>query len=137
MNAITPFVASLLICSFACKLSADTPQIRLSVEAHGENGDDARIVSALSREFRKLDGVLVIDTQPALKITCVVVRLTASGQKMQTGYAASIAVTNGDDRLISHNIQVHRSIDQLAHEIAIGIDGTVIEEMRRAAQSPR
>lgn len=29
------------------------------------------MVSALSREFRKLDGVSVTDIQPALKILCV------------------------------------------------------------------
>jgi hypothetical protein len=73
MNAIRLFVASLLMCSFACNLSADTPQIRVSVEAKGKNGDDARIVSALSRELRKLDGVSVTDAQPALKIYCLVI----------------------------------------------------------------
>jgi hypothetical protein len=131
---IIPFIASLLICSFACNSLGDTPQIRLSVQAQGDNGDDARMVSALSREFRKLDGVLVTDTQPTLKITCMVIRLTARGGKLRTGCASSTAVTDADDHLITHIAQSGRDIDQVAHEIAISFDGTLIEEMRRAAQ---
>jgi hypothetical protein len=65
MNAIVSLVASLLICSFACNLSADVPEIRVSVEAQGENGDDTRMVSALSHEFRKLDGISVTHTTGA------------------------------------------------------------------------
>jgi hypothetical protein len=76
---IIPFVACLLICLFPCNLPADIPQIRLSVRAHGENGDDARMLSALSHELRKLDGVVVTDTQPALKVTFAVMRLTDQG----------------------------------------------------------
>jgi len=41
-----PFVASLLICSIACTSSADTPQIRVGIQAKIENGNDAQIVSA-------------------------------------------------------------------------------------------
>jgi hypothetical protein len=44
--------------------------------AQGDNGDDARMISALSHKFRKLDGVSVTDTQPALNITCVVIQNT-------------------------------------------------------------
>jgi hypothetical protein len=69
-----PFVASLLICSIACTSSADTPQIRVGIQAKIENGNDAQIVSALSREIRKLDGISVTDSQPALKISCVVIK---------------------------------------------------------------
>src|SRR5262249_7202595 len=32
MNAITPFVASLFICAFACNSSPDTPPIRLNAD---------------------------------------------------------------------------------------------------------
>ena len=70
---ITQFGASLLICWFACNLSADTPQIRLSVQVEGD--DDVQMVSALSREFRKLDGVSLADTQPTLIIRCVVYQI--------------------------------------------------------------
>jgi hypothetical protein len=133
---ITPFVASLLMCLLACDLSADTPQIRLSVQAQGEHGDDARMVSALSHEFRKLDGVSVTDTQPALKVTCVVIPLTATraGDKIRTGYACSVAVVGADDHLITHLVQAAATIESLAHEIAVDLDGSVIEEMRRTAR---
>jgi hypothetical protein len=127
-------IATLSICTLASKPLADTLQIRVSVGAQGDNGDDARMVSALSREFRKLDGVLVTDTQPVLRITCVVVRLNHSGGKTPAAFAASVAAAGSDDRLITHLVQTASSIDILAHEIAITFDGAVIERMRRAAQ---
>jgi hypothetical protein len=80
---ITQFVASLVICLLTCDLLADTPQIRVSIAAHVEDGDDSRFVSALSHEFRKLDGVLVTDTRPALKISCGAM---TSDNKMIAGY---------------------------------------------------
>jgi hypothetical protein len=131
---LMPLVASLLICSFSFNLSADAPQIRVSVAAEGLGGDTPSMVSALSREFRKLDGVLVTDTQPELKITCTVMRLTANSGRFQTGYAASVAITESNDRLIAHNVLTHNTIDALAHAIAVNVDGAVIEEKRRAAQ---
>jgi len=139
MNAIIPFAAGLPICSFACDLSAETPQIRVSIQAKGENGNDAKIVSALSREFRKLDGISVTDTQPALKIVCVVIRdelvEPRSGDKIPLGYAASAAIVNGvDNRFLLNLVHTDATIDRLAHEIAIETDGTIIEPMRRAAQ---
>jgi hypothetical protein len=136
MNAIIPFVASLLICSFACNLSADTPQIRVNVQASGGNGDDARMVSALSREFSKLDGVSVIDTQPAIKIDCVIGRkfVLLSVKNVPIIYASSVAVTTFDGHLVTHLLLTHTTIDGLAHEIAVALDGKVIEPMRRAAQ---
>jgi hypothetical protein len=73
---ITPnrFCRCLLICLFACNLLADTPPIRVSIEGKCSECDEAQMVSALSHEFRKLDGVLVADTQPALKIDFGVMR---------------------------------------------------------------
>jgi len=134
MDAIISLVASLLIWSFVCNLSADVPQIRISVDAQGNKGDDTRMVSALSHEFRKLDGVSVTDTQPALKITCVVIPLTQDGGKTRTGYACSVAVIRADDQTITHRVQVDATIDSLAHAIAVDLDGSVIEEMRRTAR---
>jgi hypothetical protein len=131
---IIPFFASLLICSFSFNLSADTPQIRVSIDAQGLGGDTPSMVSALSREFRKLDGVLVTDRQPELVITCSVMRLTANSGKFRTGYAASVAIADSNGRLMSHNVLTHNTIDELAHEIAVNVDGTEIEERRRAAQ---
>jgi hypothetical protein len=60
-----PCIASLLICLSARNLSADTPRIRVSVAVRGD--DEPQMLSALSHELRKLDGVLVTDTEPALK----------------------------------------------------------------------
>jgi hypothetical protein len=133
---IIPFVASLLIGSFPCNLSADTPQIRVSVQAQGDNGDDARMVSALSREFSKLDGVSVTETQPAIKIDCVFGRkfVLLSGKNVPIVYASSVAVTTFDGHLVTHLLLTHTTIDGLAHEIAVALDGKVIEPMRRAAQ---
>jgi hypothetical protein len=130
MKAIIPFVASLLICSFACNLSAGTRQIRVSVQAEGRNGDDARMVSALSRELRKLDGVSVTDTQPPIKIFCVVIHIHTRLE----AYATSVAVTDRDGRLFAHFVHASSSIDEVAHEIAVNLDGKLIEPMRRAMQ---
>jgi hypothetical protein len=73
-------------------------------------------------------------TQPALKITCVVMPLTQGGGKTRTGYASSVAVASADDHLITHLVQAGRTIESVAHEIAVTLDGTVIEEMRRTAK---
>jgi hypothetical protein len=133
------FVAGLLICLLPCNLSANTPPIRVSIAVEGDIGENARIVSALSHEFRKLDGVSVTDTQPALKISCGVITNFAelirdTSRRAPTGYASSIAVTTADDRFITHFVFTDSDIDSLAHRIAVAVDGGVIEKMRRAAQ---
>jgi hypothetical protein len=130
MKAIIGFVASVLICSFACNLSADTPKIRVSIEAQRHNANDAQMISALSHEFRKLDGVSVSDTPPALKVSCLVVD-TICGDG--SGYAASVAVSiNGI--FDQHFVLTNTTIDSLAHAIAIAVDGSIIEGLRRIAQ---
>ena len=137
MKAIIPFVASLLICSFACNLSAGTRQIRVSVQAEGRNGDDARMVSALSRELRKLDGVSVTDTQPPIKIFCVVIHIHTLyfvEPFRVEGYATSVAVTDRNGRLFAHFVHASSSIDEVAHEIAVNLDGKLIEPVRGALQ---
>jgi hypothetical protein len=130
-----PFVASLLICSFAFNLSADTPQIRVSLVVKGD--DEAQMVSALSQELRKLDGVLVTDTQPALKIICLVYHHfmpTRGYGNVSTGYSGSVVVTDADSRLTDHILRADNTIDALAHELVITVDGSDIERIRRAAQ---
>ena len=113
-------------------MSADTPHIRVSVHATANpDGDTPSTIGALSREFRKLDGVLVTDKQPELKISCSVIRLTVESR---TGYAASVAITDSNDHLIAHNVLIHNTIDELAHKIAVDTDGAVIKKKRRAAQ---
>jgi len=59
------------------------------------------MLSALSHEFRKLDGVSVTDKQPALKVDCITIQIHAEGVKL-VGYAASVALTNIDDQIIGH-----------------------------------
>jgi hypothetical protein len=59
MIRFIPFVAGLLICSLGSNLSAGTPLIRLSIQANCPDYDKEQMVSALSHEFRKLDGVSV------------------------------------------------------------------------------
>ena len=93
------------------------------------------MISALSHEFRKLDGVSVTDTQPALKIGCVVmVATTDSASHVTVGYASSVAITDIDGRLINNWLFIETTIDTLAHRIAVAVDGNVIEQMRRDAQ---
>lgn len=139
MNPITPFVASLLICSFPWNLSADSPQIRVSIQARVHNGDDARMLGALSHEFRNLDGVSVTDTQPALKIYCDVnyplpVQSKTMFQIMASLYAASVTIITPDGRLIAHFVETSSTLHQLAQEITIRVDGGVFEPMRRSAK---
>jgi hypothetical protein len=100
-------------------LFADSPKLRISVDAQSHQGDSGKMVSLLSSEFRKLDGVLVTDTQPEAKVTCVFASLTRGGAP-PTGYAASIAVTGPDDRLVTHSVYANSTLEKLAHEIALG-----------------
>jgi hypothetical protein len=79
-------------------------------------------------------GVSVTDKQPALTIVCDVTPLVTPSQKIPLGYAAAVAVLNANDQLVAIMAQTHVTIDGLAHEIAIKIDGTTIESMRRKAQ---
>ena len=102
------FVLSLLICSFTCNVSPDTPPIRISVQVQGD--DDVQMFSALSREFRKLDGISVNDTQPALTIHCIVFTKIQrhGGSRALKGYAASVSIIAPDGRLITHScLDVH------------------------------
>jgi hypothetical protein len=133
---ITPnrFCRCLLICLLACNLLADNPPIRVTIEGKCPDCDEAQMVSALSHEFRKLDGVLVTDTEPALKIDFGVMRLRDSTGHVLNGYAPSVAVTSIDNRLTAHLVTTDNTIEKLAHRIAIGVDGSVIKQMRRDTQ---
>jgi hypothetical protein len=127
MRAITLFVVSLLIWAFTYNSSADTPQIRLSVQVVGDEPDDVQLLSALSQEFRKLDGVSVTDNQPALRIRRVVIH-------SPHGYAASVAIMWPDGRPATHIYYTSPTVDVLAHTIATVLDGSFIQQMRRAVQ---
>ena len=130
-------IASLSICLFAYNLSADTKPIRVSVAVHCSSRDEAQMRSAVSHEFRRLDGVSVTDTQPALKVTCAIMQLLPTPDSPVTGYAASVATTTIDDRLIGLFVYTAGTVDGLAHRIAVAVDGDAIEPMRRAAQPSR
>ena len=134
-NTIVSLVVTLLTYVFACHLLAGTPEIRVNVTApSGDTADNEQMVSALSHEFRKLDGVLVTDTKPMLNISCIVAPMET--KRTRIGYAASIAITAADGRLITHSIQTAPTIDAIAHTVAISIDGRILEQLRRAAQEP-
>lgn len=78
MNAIIPFAASVLICSFACDSPADTPQIRVSVSVKAKgNTSEGNI-----------------------------------GREELLGYVASVAITDGDGRLVGHFIVTDDTIDE-------------------------
>jgi len=66
----------------------------------GNTGENAQIVSALSHHFGKLAGVSVTDTEPALRIQCLVEAATGRASKMQLGYLSSVAAFSIDSRFI-------------------------------------
>ena len=99
----------------------------------GNTGETAQIVSALSHHFRKLDGVSVTDTEPALRIQCLVAA-TGPASKMQLGYVSSVAAFSIDGRFIAQWVVADSTVDELAHDITLSVEGGVIESMRRAAQ---
>jgi len=137
-KGIVPFLVSLLVCWFACNLPADTWPIRIKVQVFRGDADGERLVSALSGEFRKLDGVTVDDMQPAVEIHCVVLDthevVEQSHGRSLKGYEATVAVVMTDNRLMTLSVHSSDSVDALAHEIAINIDGKVLEGMRRSAK---
>jgi hypothetical protein len=91
------------------------------------------MLSALSHEFRKLDGVSVTNTPPALKIDCIAIPMHAEGVNL-VGYAASVALIYTDGEFAGHVVITQPTFERLAHEIAVTVDGSAIEQMRRAAQ---
>ncbi|HZS16490.1 MAG TPA: hypothetical protein VFA51_01015 [Candidatus Udaeobacter sp.] len=134
---VSQAVAAVIVCVFACNSPADTPQIRIALAVTGKNGDDARMVSALSHEFRKLDGVSVTEAQPMLKIYCIIMHEIfelRKGGELPIGYSASVVVTTVDGQFVNHVLLSDAKIDELAHDIAVDIDGSVIEKIRRSAQ---
>jgi hypothetical protein len=54
---------------------------------------------------------------------------------ISTGYVSSVVLTNADNWAVGHALYTHDTFDELAHEIAIGVDAGAIEKMRRAAQA--
>jgi len=148
------FVARLLICLFPFNLSADAPRIRVSIIAKANGGEESRLLSSLSNEFRKLDGVQVTDEQPTVKIICTVTpgpsglaralpglrydykKRSHSGEagNQKIGYAAAVAMTDAEDNFKDLFVQMAYDIDSLAKIIATKIDSDVIEKIRRTAQ---
>jgi hypothetical protein len=120
-------VAALSPCLFA-----DAPKIRITVDAEADDGTSGKMVSLLSGEFRKLDGVLITDAQPEFRISCV---LAPIARDRNLGYAASVAVVDSNNHLVTHLVRIDSTLEKLAHEITLAIDGTVLEQIRRTTSA--
>jgi len=79
----------------------------------GNTGETAQIVSALSHHFRKLDGVSVTDTEPALRIQCLVEAATGRASKMQLGYVSSVAAFSIDGRFFAQWVVADSALTNL------------------------
>jgi hypothetical protein len=56
---------------------------------------------------------------------------------MQPGYVSSVAAFSIDGRFIAQWVVADSTVDEVAQDIARGVDGGVIESMRCAAQPSR
>jgi hypothetical protein len=122
------FVA--LLVSFPLLLSAGTPPLRVAVRAEADNGLSGKLVSLLSKEVRHLEQVSVVDESPQYRVSCSVITLDMP-QARGVGFAASIAVTSGDGHLLMHFVHADNSLESLAHEVALAVDGGLLEAARR------
>src|SRR4051812_44994312 len=69
------------------------PSIRVAVDVSGRSGLDAIIKSYLTREFRRLDDVIITDTNPLYRIGCVAMKNYNHGGQF-TVYPLSFVVTS-------------------------------------------
>ncbi len=123
-----------MLCSLAFPVCIVASDIRVTVHAEADNGLTGKLVSALSREVRALQGVVVTDDQPQFRLSCSVI--TIDLRSTRVGYAASVAIASADGHLLSHFVHVDDSLESLAHEVALSFDGHAIEPLRRAAATP-
>jgi hypothetical protein len=123
-----------MLCCVALVARVDASDIRVGVHADADNGLTGKLVSALSREVRALQGVVVTDDQPQFRLSCSVITIDLRATRV--GYAASVAIASGDGHLLSHFVHVDDSLESLAHEVALAFDGHTIEPVRRAAATP-
>ena len=103
----------------------------------GNTGETAQIVSALSHHFRKLDGVSVTDTEPALRIQCLVRQQPVVPAKCNLDIYLRLRLSASTVVSFAQWVVADSTLDELAHEITLGVEGGVIESMRRAAQPSR
>ena len=125
------FVA-LLVAGLPVLLSADTPSLRVAVHAEADSGLGGKLVSLLSKEVRHLERVSVVDDSPQYRISCSVITLD-SPKARGVGFAASVAVTSGDGHLLMHFVHADNSLESLAHEVALAVDGGLLEAARRGS----
>jgi hypothetical protein len=118
----------------ALVVSAGTPALRVAVRAEGDNGSAAKLVSLLSKEIRGLDGVSVVDDSPQFTVSCSAISLDM-GRIHGVGYAASVAVVSADGHLLVHFVQSAESLEGLAHEVALAVDGGILEHARRTLRA--
>src|SRR5438132_1202698 len=98
MTRTLVFVLSLMS---ACVAMAEPQPLRVTVQAEAQGGLTDKLVSLMSRELRKLEGVTVTDQDPQFVLSCMLVTVGQPG-RAQHGYAASLAVTTGDQYLLTH-----------------------------------
>jgi len=118
---------------FGCAVitqATDVPGLRVSVHAEADDGLTGKLVSLISREFRGLEGVVLTDAQPQYRVSCSVITVDHPNAG-RIGYAASVAVTSFEGRLLMHFVHVDNSLESLAHETALSVDGGVLERSRR------
>jgi hypothetical protein len=128
-------LAILLGCA-AIAQAGDVPPLRVSVHAEADNGLTGKLVSLISREFRGLDGVVLADEQSQYRVSCSVITVDHPSAG-RIGYAASVAVTSFDGHLLMHFVHVDNSLESLAHETALSVDGGLLERSRRAATTAK
>jgi hypothetical protein len=114
--------------------AARASDIRVSVRAEADSGLTSKLVSLVSKEIRHLDRVLLVEEQPQYHISCSVITVDLPPAK-RVGYAVSVVVTLPDNRLLMHFVHVDNSLESLAHEVALTIDGGLFERARRSEKS--
>ena len=79
----------------------------------------------------------VLNTEPALRIQCLAEAATGRASRMQLGYVSSVAAFSIEGRFIAQWVVADSTLDELAHDITLGVEGGVIVSMRRTAQPLR
>jgi hypothetical protein len=133
---MTKYVLTIFAVAMIAATAAEPNPVRVSI--HVQNLDPEvtaeMLVRLLSKEVRSLDQVIVTDDSPDLMILCNIVAVVErDGRDSRViAYAAGIAVTTADGHMLGHSVEIDNSVDDLAHEVALRVDGAFIEARRRA-----
>jgi hypothetical protein len=114
---------------------ADAASIRVAVRAEADNNLSSKLVSLLSKEMRGLHQVVVSMDSPQYRLSCSVITLDLRNAR-GVGYAASVVVTSADGHLLMHFVHADTSLESLAHEVALAVDGGILESARRENATP-